>query len=420
MQTEVDVLIIGAGPAGSSAAALLHKQGFKLLVIEKQIFPRFVIGESLLPHCMDLLKEANLLDAVEAQGFIHKCGAVFLRGYETCNFDFSDQFTAGWKYTFQVPRADFDQTLADTVAARGVEILYGHGVTAISFNENGAIVTVESPDKISQKVSARFVLDCSGYGRVLPRLLDLEKPTSFPTREALFTHVTGDRRPAGREGGKIWACIHPAGAWVWIIPFSNGKTSTGVVATPEFFQNYSGEPDEQLREILLADPNVASRLGDVEFVFPAKRISGYACAIKKLYGEHFALAGNATEFLDPIFSSGVTLALASANRAAKTITRQLRGENVNWQTDYADHVMQGINTFRAYVSAWYDGTLHDIFFAAKSNQGIMRQICSVLAGYVWDKSNPYVAQPERALPLLSQIVRGKNRREAYELLQARH
>ena len=409
MQTEVDVLIIGAGPAGSSAAALLHQQGFKLLLVEKQVFPRFVIGESLLPHCMDLLKEAGLLDAVEAQGFIHKCGAVFLRGGETCNFDFSDQFTAGWKHTFQVPRADFDKILADTVAVRGVEILYGTGVTAIEFNQHGATVTVETPEMITQKISARFVLDCSGYGRVLPRLLDLERPTSFPTREALFTHVTGDQRPAGREGGKIWACIHPEGVWVWIIPFANGKTSTGVVATPEFFARHPGEPDVQLRSILLADPNVASRLGQMQFAMPAQRISGYACGIKQLYGQHYALAGNATEFLDPIFSSGVTLALASANRAAKTITRQLRGETVDWQADYADHVMQGINTFRAYVSAWYDGTLHDIFFAAKSNPDVMRQICSVLAGYVWDKANPYVAQPERALPLLAQIVKMKQR-----------
>jgi flavin-dependent dehydrogenase len=197
--------------------------------------------------------------------------------------------------------------------------------------------------------------------------------------------------------------------WVWIIPFANGKTSTGVVATPEFFARHPGEPDVQLRSILLADPNVASRLGQMQFAMPAQRISGYACGIKQLYGQHYALAGNATEFLDPIFSSGVTLALASANRAAKTITRQLRGETVDWQADYADHVMQGINTFRAYVSAWYDGTLHDIFFAAKSNPDVMRQICSVLAGYVWDKANPYVAQPERALPLLAQIVKMKQR-----------
>ena len=411
MQTEVDVLIIGAGPAGSSAAALLRQQGFRLLVVEKQVFPRFVIGESLLPHSMDLLQEAGLLEAVEARGFMHKCGANFLRGGETCGFDFSDQFTAGWKYTFQVPRADFDQTLADTVAARGVEILYGHGVTAIEFGERGATVTIESPDKSTRRVAARFVLDCSGYGRVLPRLLDLEKPTTFPTREALFTHVTGDQRPAGNDEGKIWVCLHPANAWIWIIPFSNGKTSVGVVATPEFFQGYPGEPDAQLRAILMGDPNVAARLGRMQFVFPPQRISGYACAIKQLHGPHFALAGNATEFLDPIFSSGVTLALASANRAAKVLARHLRGEAVDWPREYADYVMQGINTFRAYVTAWYDGTLQNIFFAANSNPDIMRQICSVLAGYVWDKSNPYVAQPERALPLLAKIVRGKMQRE---------
>ena len=409
MKTDVDVIIIGAGPAGSTAAALLHREGFKLLVVEKQIFPRFVIGESLLPHCMDLLAEAGLLKNVVAQKFMQKNGAVFYRNRVTCNFDFSAQFTAGWTHTFQVPRADFDKALADGVAAHGVEILYGHGVAAVDFNADRALVKIDQPEGTQRTVTAKFVLDCSGYGRVLPRLLELEQPSRFPVREVLFGHVTGDLRPEGREEGKIWACVHPGGAWIWIIPFSNGRTSVGVVAEPEFFARYPADPEQRLRAILAGDPSAGPRLANVQFVFGPQKISGYSCSVKQLFGPRFALAGNATEFLDPIFSSGVTLALASANRAAKTLTRQLRGAAVDWQADYADHVMQGINTFRAYVAAWYDGTLAEIFFAAQGNPEVMRQICSVLAGYVWDTSNPYVMQPERALPLLAKIVASKGR-----------
>ena len=262
--TEVDVLIIGAGPAGSTAAALLQREGFRLLVVEKQVFPRFVIGESMLPSSMELLQEAGLLDAVESRQFMKKYGAVFLRGGETCNFDFANQFTAGWKYTYQVPRADFDKALADAVAARGVEILYGHGVTAVDFAESHATVTLEQPDKTRRDVKAKFVLDCSGYGRVLPRLLDLEKPAQSPVRESLFTHVTGDHRPPDREEGKVWVCMHPGGAWIWIIPFSDGRTSVGVVAEPEFFQRHPGTPEEQLRAIVMGDPNAAARLANMQ------------------------------------------------------------------------------------------------------------------------------------------------------------
>jgi 2-polyprenyl-6-methoxyphenol hydroxylase-like FAD-dependent oxidoreductase len=406
-KTDFDILIIGAGPAGSLAAALLQREGFHLLIAEKQTFPRFVIGESLLPSSMTLLEEAGLLEPVEKQGFMRKYGAVFFRGNQTCNFDFANQSAPGFKYTFQVTRADFDKTLADAVAARGVQILYGHSVANVSFADSKASVTLEQPDGTRRTVTCRFVLDCSGFGRVLPRLLQLEKPSSFPPRESLFAHVSGDLRPEGREEGKVWVCIHPGGAWIWVIPFSNGNTSVGVVGDPGFFQQFPRDPEIRLHEIVMSDPNAAARLAGMKVLFPPQRIAGYSCAVKTVFGPQFALVGNATEFLDPVFSSGVALALESAQRVAQVLTRHLRGEPVDWQREYADYVMQGISTFRSYVSAWYDDKLPQILFAPQRNPDIMKQICSVLAGYVWDKSNPYVAQADRALSLLARISRSQ-------------
>ena len=253
-------------------------------------------------------------------------------------------------------------------------------------------------------IASRFVLDASGYGRVLPRLLDLDQPSDLPVRKSLFAHVTGDSRPQGPGEGLIWICMLPDNAWLWIIPFSNGKTSVGVVAEPDFFDKLSGGPDEKLREVFEMEENAAGRLAKVDFVFPAKQIKGYSISVKQLFGDGYALLGNTTEFLDPVFSSGVTLALESANRCAKVLINQLKGESVDWQKEYADYLMAGVDTFRTYVHAWYDGRLPAIFFSPQQDPNVRNKICSVLAGYVWDQQNPYVTQHERAVSSLAKVV----------------
>ncbi|MEJ2591034.1 MAG: tryptophan 7-halogenase [Candidatus Thiodiazotropha sp.] len=403
-----DVLIIGAGPAGATAASLIRKSGLDCLIVERERFPRFVIGESLLPHCMDLLEEADMLEAVASEGFMIKDGAVFKRGDETCTFKFSQQFTNGWSYTYQVPRERFDRVLAETVAAQGVPILWRHALEAVEFDASGhSRSRLESADGETVIVSARLILDGSGYGRVLPRLLDLDEQSTLPYRESYFTHVTGDRRPRGEGEGRIWICSldDPDNAWMWIIPFSDGKTSIGVVAKPDFLARYPEDPDAKLRAILNDNTNTRERLGAAEFCFPVRRIHGYSISAKQLCGKGYALMGNATEFLDPVFSSGVTLALESANRAAKTAIRELKGESPDWQREYVDHLMMGVDTFRTFVTAWYDDRLPTIFYSPLKPESFQNQICSVLAGYVWDQENPCVRQHQRVVDAIARSCR---------------
>ncbi len=389
--TSCDVAIIGAGPAGTMAAALLHKAGHDVRIFEKERFPRFVIGESLLPRCMDLLDEADLLEDVQRQGYLVKKGAVFLRDDARCTFDFSEQFTASLPYTWQVPRAHFDDVLAKAVQARGVPIHFETAVTEVDLS-GAPRMTVRGLDGVESTVRPRFVIDASGYGRVLPRMLDLDIPSTLPTRESMFTHVKGDRRPSGDEEGRIWITIHRQDAWSWIIPFSDGVTSVGIVGPADFFAQFPEDPSERMRAVLNGQPATAERLQDAEILFEPHVIKGYSIGVKKLCGENFCLVGNATEFLDPVFSSGVTLAFETAARGAKLADRQLRGETVDWTRDYAQYVADGVATFRTYIDAWYDGTLPKLFFQESAPPTIKRMVCSILAGYVWDNDNPFVAQ----------------------------
>lgn len=402
---QVDVLVIGAGPAGSIAAALLHNQGFKVKIVEREKFPRFVIGESLLPRVMDHLQEAGLMEAIKKEKFQEKFGAKFVRGDEICDFNFADQFSNGWKWTWQVPRARFDQVMADAVEAKGVNIEYQCTVTSIQFNGTDSITTVSDKDGVEKNIEAKFIVDASGYGRVIPRMFNLDKPSNFESRKTCFTHFKDDKRPEGVDGNRITVIVHEPRTWIWIIPFSNGITSVGYVADPDFYNNLPVDPVDRMKVLVNADINTRERFADAEIVFTPKSIEGYAISTKQLYGEGYVLCGNATEFLDPVFSSGVTFAMESGNRAAKLVAGFLNNEKVDWQHDYTDYMMQGINTFRSYVLGWYDGSLHDIFFSKNTNPEIKRQICSVLAGYVWDLDNPFVKKHDQLLRTLSKVIR---------------
>ena len=166
-----------------------------------------------------------------------------------------------------------------------------------------------------------------------------------------------------------------------------------------------------MKSIIATDIHTAERFKDAEMMFEPKTIEGYSISTKTLYGDGFALVGNATEFLDPVFSSGVTFAMESGNRAAKLTCEFLKGNNPDWQKDYTEYMMQGINTFRTYVSGWYSGDLHEIFFAEEPEESVKSKICSVLAGYVWDMENPYVKKHERAVKALADMLKSKKNKD---------
>jgi len=415
MKTEkVDILIIGAGPSGAVAAAYLHKQNLKIKVVEKNIFPRFVIGESLIPRCMDHFEAVGLLPCLEAKNFEVKRGARFVTGKgDVCDFDFGEKFGEGWDWTWQVPRADFDKTMTDELQKWGVDIDFQKEVIAVDFENDGkSTTTIKDLDGNESLIEAKYIIDSSGWGRVLPRLLQLDKPSEIPKHATIFTHVKDVNRPDGREGTMITFDVIDTETWLWVIPFSNGDCSIGFVGPVDFLEFFKGSTTDKMKEMMKLSKYYFNRFDDVDYLFEPQQIKNFSASVKQLYGKGYALTGNSAEFLDPVFSSGVTFATESAHLSAKLITRELNGETVDWETEYKEYIMYGVNVFSTYVKEWYTGNLQKIFFHPTINMVIKEQICAVLAGYVWNKDNPFVKNHDRLVKTVARVAEMEQERMA--------
>jgi flavin-dependent dehydrogenase len=405
LKESVDVLVIGAGPSGCVAASYLHKNGIKVKVVEKQKFPRFVIGESLIPRVMDHFDEAGLFEALDSQGYEKKFGARFIRGEEICLFDFSEKFGEGWDWTWQIPRADFDNVLAQETKRKGVDLEFETEVLDVKFNETDSITTVRDKDGNISQISARFIIDSSGYGRVLPRLLNLDAPSSIPENSSMFTHVKDTRRPEGVEGTQISFDILETMVWVWIIPFSNGNTSIGVVGPTTYINAIPGKTNaEKMQYIINQSDYYRNRFEGIDFLFEPHKIENYSCSVTRLCGPGYTLTGNSSEFLDPVFSSGVCFATESGMLSAKLFLRELRGEKVDWDNEYTAYMRRGVNVFATYVKEWYTGNLQTLFFHQPENPDVKEKICSVLAGYVWNEENPFVKKHDKVIKNMAYLI----------------
>ncbi|WP_166921496.1 NAD(P)/FAD-dependent oxidoreductase [Flavobacterium poyangense] len=402
----VDVLIIGAGPSGCVSASYLHNNKVKIKVVEKTRFPRLVVGESLIPRVMDHFAEAELFESLDKMNFEKKLGARFIRGEEICVFDFSKKFGEGWDWTWQVPRADFDHTMAQEVIRKGIDLEFESEVLEVSFEGKNSKTIVKDKEGNLKEIHAKFIIDSSGYGRVLPRLLDLDTPSKLDPHSSIFTHVKDINRPEGEEGTLISFDILETEVWLWVIPFSNGNTSLGVVGPTDYINSLSENKDnaEALRNAIQLSDYYIKRFKGTEFLFEPVKLENYSRAVKKMYGDGFALTGNSSEFLDPVFSSGVAFATESGMLAAKLYLKESKGIEVDWEVEFTEYMKRGIGVFTTYVKEWYTGNLQTLFFHQPENPDVKEKICSVLAGYVWNEENPFVKKHDNVIKNMAYLL----------------
>ena len=354
---------------------------------------------------MEHYEEVGLLEALKKANFYVKEGAIFNRKDKSFHIKFDENFTQGWTWTWQVPREDFDKILADETARKGVEILYNSVVESIEESKHGFLAAIKNGDE-RKEIDARFIIDASGKGVVSAfngHFIEKQKTN----RKALFTRVQEENVTHHSNPNLIYFDVIAKDLWFWVIPFSTNETSIGFVGDASFFTNDKGKLT--LDELIELSVNFKDRFkGNKPLFEPIENVE-YTNTNQKIYGKNYVLIGNSMGFQDPVFSSGVALATSSAIKAASLIDKELKGEAVNWEKDYKEWVDKGSNVFKTYIDSWYSGTLQSIFFSKHILESTKRQITSVLAGYAWDDSNPFVKNPERLLKTLEKVIEIENR-----------
>jgi flavin-dependent dehydrogenase len=305
-----------------------------------------------------------------------------------------------YKITGALPAAKLQE-----VINKGIDLEFESEVIAVKFEGKNSITTIKDKNGNLREIHAKFIIDSSGYGRVLPRLLDLDTPSKLDPHSSIFTHVQDKNRPEGEEGTLISFDILETEVWLWVIPFSNGNTSLGVVGPTSFINSLSeGNNAEALRNAIQLSDYYIKRFGGVEFLFEPVKLENYSRSVKKMYGDGFALTGNSSEFLDPVFSSGVAFATESGMLAAKLIYKELNGVEVNWENEFTEYMKSGIGVFTTYVKEWYTGNLQTLFFHQPENPDVKEKICAVLAGYVWDQENPFVKKHDNVIKNMAHLL----------------
>ncbi|MEX0693206.1 MAG: NAD(P)/FAD-dependent oxidoreductase [Rhodospirillales bacterium] len=383
-----DVLVIGGGPAGTTTAALLASKGYTVVLVEKDRHPRFHIGESLLPRNMPVLRRLGVLDEVTEIGVV-KRGADFSDAHDNTYviFDFSNALAPDEPTALQVKREEFDHILINNAATKGVTVMQSARITDVQFVSASIEATVEGEDGNEIQLHARFAVDASGRDAFLSTRLGLKRRNPKHNSVAVFGHFSGVPRRHGDESGNISVYWFPHG-WFWLIPLNDGRMSIGMVCWPKFMKTRQGTLEQFFWDGVALAPHMQVRMQDAKPLGEIIATGNFSYTSTQMTGDRFLLVGDAYAFIDPVFSSGVYLAMQGAEFAAEAVDGYLREPHkaAKHMKKYERRVSRGLEQFSWFIYRFTSPAMRYLFTHPTNYLGIRAAVTSVLSGDIFGRT----------------------------------
>ena len=379
-----DVAIIGGGPAGSTAAALLARAGRRVIVFEREKFPRFHIGESLLPFSMKAFTRLGLHEKFLRAGFMKKFGGEIIGACSEngTKFYFKDGYRSQTDHAYQVARGEFDKVLLDHATECGAEVREQTSVSRIEFSKDVVELGINGKGT-SRTVRAQYIIDASGRTSVLGRQFKIKKTYDHLQKLSIFAHYDGVWRAEGIDG-TLTVLLRAIDRWFWLIPLTSQRTSVGVVLDSETYRKSKLSAEDFLEQALSEQPTIAKRMTNARRVSQVYVEADFSYRSARLHGDRWLLAGDAAGFIDPIFSSGVFLAVFSGELAADALNKVLDHPRLTKRLfpRYERTVNRAMDVYLRFVNAWYTKEFIEVFLAPRSVLGLAPAVNAVLGGNV--------------------------------------